>query len=147
MRLSGKLLYGPATVSKTILISLWLPLVFAACEPPPDAEAQSPDSAQTDPAIAGEGDLEGRYFVSGPIGEGDLVRDSTHFYAWLEGSAAAELYRRMPGSPVPQECEDGSAWIKQGQALACTADADSTGYRCYVAIDVPAETLAVGVSC
>jgi hypothetical protein len=133
-------------VLRTILISLWLPLLFAACEPPPDAEAQSPVSFQS-PKIVGEGDLEGRYFVSGPIGEGDLVRDSTHFYVWLEGSAAAELYQRMPASPVPQLCEDGSAWVKHSRALACTADADSTGYRCYVAIDVPAETLAVGVSC
>ena len=132
---------------KTIMVSVGLPLVFVACEPSPDAEAQSPVSAQLGPDIVGEGDLEGRYFVSGPIGEGDLVRDSTHFYVWLEGSAAAELYRRMPASPVPQACEDGSAWVKHGQALACTADADSTGYRCYVAIDVPAETLAVGVSC
>ena len=135
------------------LLLVGLALGLAACDAPPDAPAAAavaPAAAQarsTDPAIAAEGPLAGRFFVSGPIGEGDLVRDSTHLYLWMEGEAAAELYRRMPVVPVPQPCEDGSAWLKQGQALACTADADSTGYRCYVAIDVPAETLAVGVSC
>lgn len=94
-----------------------------------------------------DGRLDGRFFVSGPIGEGDLVPDSTHFYVWLEGASAEALYRRIPGEPVEHACEDGHAWAKHGRSLVCTADADSTGYRCYFALDVPEEELAIGVSC
>src|SRR5690606_20251171 len=105
-------------------------------------QASSPD-----PALVADGSLDGRFFVSGPIGEGDLIPDSTHFYVWLEGTSAEALYRRIPGAPVEHACEDGHAWSKPGRSLVCTADADSTGYRCYFALDVAEEELAAGVSC
>jgi hypothetical protein len=110
----------------------------------PATPAQAPP---LDPALSADGRLDGRFFVSGPIGEGDLVRDSSHFYLWLEGPSAEALYRRIPGEPVAHACEDGHAWSKPGRSLVCTADADSTGYRCYFAIDVAEEALAAGVTC
>ena len=136
-------------MTKPLLVFVLLSL--AACgTDTPSPEAVPAASAQTrpaDPALASEGDLDGRFFVSGPIGEGDLVRDSSHFYVWLEGASAAELYRRIRGAPIERACEDGHAWAKHGRSLVCTTDADSTEHRCYFALDVAEEELAAGVSC
>jgi hypothetical protein len=139
-------------VLRSLLLIGCLSFALAACGPRPEAPAEghraTPAQAPTSaPSIVTEGRLDGEFFISGPIREGGLIRDSTHFYVWVEGAPAAELYRRIPGLPVEYPCGDGHAWEKQGEALVCITDADSTSYRCYFAIDVAEERLEVGVSC
>ena len=143
---------------RSLSLAVCVLAALAGCQPSQDAVAQVSQGGRSDsqsdqqpadpePSIVGQGSLEGTYFVSGPMGEGDLIRDSTHLYLWMEGGLAAELYRRMSVAPEPYHCEPESRSVKQGREITCTVNADSTDHRCYVAIDVPAETLAVGVIC
>lgn len=99
------------------------------------------------PQLAAEGSLQGRYFLSGSIGEGDLNAGESHFYIWLEGGAASSLYEALPGAASKHICEDGHAFSKSKDSILCTTDADSTSYRCYFAINIPAFKIEDGYSC
>ncbi len=95
-----------------------------------------------------EGRLEGRFFTGGPIDEGDLAPGDSHYYVWLEGEAARALYERLPGTPEPEVCENGFAWVRtNGRSIVCNASGDSTRYACYFALDIVADSLASGASC
>lgn len=144
-------------VSSMDRLPLWLLLFslslhLAACQSQHEAPDASPassssDSTAQDLALQAEGELEGRFFVSGPMGEGDLERDSTHFYVHMEGESARALYRYLPGEVTEWPCEDGHDWAKHLEAIICTANVDSTEHRCYFAIDMPKEELRRGVTC
>ena len=106
------------------------------------------DPGLTQPSIQAEGNLEGRFFVSGEIGEeGDLVPGNSHMYIWLEGASARAMYEQIPSVPTREECETGHAFRKDIGRMHCSVNIDSTEHKCYFAIDVPEQKIDTGAIC
>jgi hypothetical protein len=85
--------------------------------------------------------------VSGAIDSGDLIRDSTHFYVWMEGESAEAMFRYLPGEEWEDLCAGAGTWAKSHAGIQCTESADRKEHRCYFAIDLPEGQLRRGVTC
>ena len=139
------------TILSLVLIAAGTLFCGCATQKRADSQESASESRElakpADPHLAAEGDLQGRYFLGGPIAEGDLNSGESHFYVWLEGEAASSLYEALPGTASKHICEDGHAFSKSKDSIFCTTDADSTSHRCYFAINIPASTIENGYSC
>jgi hypothetical protein len=121
-----------------------------ACQPEGSSDATASlrhTSTPDTPAVSTSRRLEGRFFMGGPIDEGQLIPGNSHFYVWLEGAAARALYEQLSATPQPAVCDDGSAWVKGAQTVLCTVNADADEYSCHFAVDVRAGSLDPGMSC
>lgn len=75
--------------------------------------------------------------MSGAIDSGGLIRDSTHFYVWMEGESAEAMFRYLPGKEWEDLCAGEGTMAKSHAGIQCTVSADRSEYRCYFAIDLP----------
>jgi hypothetical protein len=90
-----------------------------------------------------EGRLEGTWFIGSEIVEGGVGPENTHFYLWIEGKAAEALYSELDVPVEHDACADAPVkWLGKIKCLDLPE-----GFRCYFAVDLQAQRIAVGSSC
>jgi len=86
-------------------------------------------AAPTTQALSGQYALSGETLLDPPV---DEPRD-TRLNLYLDGAAAAELFRALPGEAVADACLDDGSVSKSSGAIRCTRLQDG-GFECAFAV-------------
>lgn len=85
----------------------------------------------------------GQTVIDPPPGEAS----DSHFGLVLEGAAARDLYRRLPGKAEPDICLDDGSLSKTHGGIRCSELAGKAGWRCEFAIRLDTQAVVADGAC
>ncbi|MET3116463.1 hypothetical protein AAKU64_000669 [Undibacterium sp. GrIS 1.8] len=74
-------------------------------------------------------------------------RHDTHYYMYIKGSSAQDLYNTMKVKSSQEECHGEGSRTKRIQNISCTKLAKSKGYECSFAINVAIQKIENADTC
>jgi len=71
----------------------------------------------------------------------------SHYYVYLKGRSAQDLYKTMKVKPIELECHGEGSLTKHIKNMSCTKLSKSQGYECAFAINVASQYIEKADSC